>query len=931
MSNPSSLWSDLRRDDGISGHQPATGNIQYPEIAWRQRLGGPIFDAFTFTSGDETFLLLIYGGCLTCHDSTGKKRWKTDPHGIEAVIGIDDVDDDNRLEIIATNGRSFFVFDGSNGRTLCEEYLGPPFSGGFIYTNALLHRFKGYSKGMQLVIGLLSSKEVVLYDFASGADKPERCHLFWMDDFFHPSILAVDIDNDGEEEILVTKLSSVFGFDPVSGELKAETTWTSGGDRKRNYGLFEARDLNNNGLIDMLLLSYVVSRHVAVVENDGIGNLHNRWDRFIGHIYPHDESELRYCWNSCIDIDSDSHPEVVFSTWNETGKEGWQTTVLNAWDGKTKAILSQHYLRGVFPGNSRIPPLIFVSDETTRLPNSTGNLKLLCWKEDRFQTLWEGKDFAPLGRFPRRTPTKTIFRCEHPPDEDIWYTELDGNLTFFLINAHREVYFLSQTSASSSNKESSFQEQRFLNVSNVAALLAIEDLDHDGNIEFFFSDWYGNVQGVRADGTELFSIETGPRYRYGASLYFYAKPFAQPIVVEDNGKRFCVVPDGGEQIQILRWNRDESHPELHRSFTGRGRVGPEEGHHSPVAVEWENQTMLLVSHVGYGSAILKLISLTGEEQKRWELPHLPANPPLPRGRTGIHEYRLVETSDGPLLFISGFRTGSMNSETTFALHAHTHNLLWNRTNINNDTEAAFAPWNASTVWGGSENPQVVFLAKDTFCQIDLRTGKLLKPSWQLRPWNTADLQKRGMSMDDFAAYGTPAPVQFNQNEKGWVLLCNYGGIGAINTDHSVRWWKSFPLPSLTVGFGGLADIDNDGDIEIGLSLADGDFICLCANSGLEKWRVHLGSVAADVISCDIDGDGRAEFVMSTREGEVIAIGSARNGVGLIKWRLQLDYSLGPPIIADFDNDGLPEILVVGGDGYLYCITNRAKTLKDLQE
>ena len=916
------LWSDLRYDEKISGHQPLAGNVEHPELAWKARLGGPVFHAHTFTLDGTGFLLLIYGGCLVCYNATGNIEWKTSPHGIEAVIGIEDVDDDRRLEIVASNGRSFFVFEASSGRELCREYLGPPFSGGFIHTNALLHRFQGFEGGMQLVIGLLSSKEVVLYDFSPGASAPERRHIFWMDDFFHPSILAADIDNDGVEELLVTKLSSVFAFDPLSGSLKGETVWTSGGDRKRNYGLFEARDLGGGGNIDMLLLSYVVSRHAAVVENDGAGGLNNRWDRFIGHIYPHDESELRYCWNSCIDLDRDGKPEVIFSTWNEDEDGTWKTLILDAWSGEVRLSLPGTYLRGVFPGSASLPPMIFLSKEPTRLPGSVGSLELLGWKDGTLQPIWKGEGFAPLGRFPQRTPTKTAFRIEHPPDEEIWYEEIHGRMTFFLTDADRSLQSLTFPSASVEKKTSAPELSRLPGTDNVAALLAVTDLGRDGDPELFFSDWEGTVRGIRLDGTEIFSVETGPRYRYGASLYFCAKPFAQPIVVERGGDRFCVVPDGGEGIRIFRWDAETCRPVLHASCVGRGRVGPEEGHHSPASILWDGETMLLLSDVGKGQATLKLIDLDGRERRRWEIDDLPANPPLPRGRTGIHEYRMIQSDDGPLLFISGFRTGSMNSEKTFVVDAESGNLLWSRTNISEETEAAFAPWNASTVHGERNAPRIAFLAKDTFCEVDLKTGEPVRPSWQLRPWNTADLQRRGMSMDDFAAYGTPTPVQFNDEERGWVLLCNYGGTGAINADHSVRWWRSFPLPSLTAGFGGVADIDNDGKTEVGLSLADGDFICLDADTGIEKWRLHIGSVAADVVTCDIDGDGRIEYILSTREGEVIALGAARNGAGLVKWRLQFDFSLGPPIISDFNADGLPEILVVGGDGYLYCIIDR---------
>lgn len=909
----SGLWPELRHDKEISGHQSLPGNITQPQVAWKKRLGGPVFDAYTFQNDQQTYILLIYGGCLVCHNKDGLLHWKTSPHGIEAVIGIEDIDDDGDIEIVASNGRSFFVFNANTGRTLCEEYIGPPRSGGFIYTNALLHRFNSLGPGMQLVIGMLSSKEVIMYDFSEGATIPRRRHTFRMEDFFHPSVLAIDIDNDGVEELVVTKLSSIFAFDPISGELKAECTWTSGGDRKRNYGLFEARDLNRSGAMDLLLLSYVVSRHIAVVENDGSGKLHSRWDRFIGHIYPNDETELRYCWNSCLDIDNDNCLEIVVSVWNGKGDQRWQTEVIDAHDGNTKKTFFDLYLRGIFPGRGDHHPILLLTKETLRMPGLTGELLLLESQNHTLASVWKGNGVIPLGRFPRRSATKTAFRIEHPPDDDIWYAELNGSLTFFLLDEHRHLVLLQKTN-------NQWTTNTIYGVENIGALLAIEDINNDNEQEFLISDWNGNLYAIKENGSILFTIETGMRYRYGASLYFYAKPFAQPVVTANGEERFCAVPDGGEQIHMFRWSTSEQQPVYKWSIKARGRVGPEEGHHSPSFIEWNGQPALLVAIIGTGQAVLKALALDQTELVCYKLPDIPANPPLPRGRTGIHEYQLLDTDSGPITIISGFRTGSMNSETTYGLNGTTGQVLWQHTTINAQTEAAFAPWNAMTVCGEPRAPQLVFLAKDTFCQLDARTGNLIHPAWQLRPYNTADLLNRGMSVDDFSAYGTPSPIYNHKNNStAWILLCNYGGIGVVNSDHSVQWWRSFPLPTLTTSFGGIADIDNDGIIEVGLSLADGDFVCLRADTGLEKWRLHLGMVAADIVTCDINGDGRIEFILATREGTLLAIGANQDGVGYVQWSLNFDFSLGPPIIADFNNDGISEILVVSGDGWLYGI------------
>jgi outer membrane protein assembly factor BamB len=226
-----------------------------------------------------------------------------------------------------------------------------------------------------------------------------------------------------------------------------------------------------------------------------------------------------------------------------------------------------------------------------------------------------------------------------------------------------------------------------------------------------------------------------------------------------------------------------------------------------------------------------------------------------------------------------------------------------------------------SVGGGNDRPEIYFLAKDTVCAVDAGTGMLLHDPWQLRPFNTAHLRRRGKTMDDFTAYGSLVPLDVdNDGIMEWVVAANYGGFGVINADHLMRWWLSAPLSTLTGGFPGIADVDGDGLPELGFSYADGDFVCLRGDTGEEKWRLHLGGNAADVVTCDIDGDGRPEFILATAQGELIAIGVSTSGCGLVKWRLDFGYSLGPPAIADTTGRGESDILVVCGDGYLYCVT-----------
>jgi hypothetical protein len=72
-------------------------------------------------------------------------------------------------------------------------------------------------------------------------------------------------------------------------------------------------------------------------------------------------------------------------------------------------------------------------------------------------------------------------------------------------------------------------------------------------------------------------------------------------------------------------------------------------------------------------------------------------------------------------------------------------------------------------------------------------------------------------------------------------------------------------------------------------------------------------------SADVDNDGRDEAVLVIGR-HIICIGeNPGDSVGRVCWRIELPAVLGPPALADVDGAGKLSILVVGGDGWLYCV------------
>lgn len=912
------LWPMYRRDARLSGHQPLPGAIKRPRVAWRHYLGGAIFDARIVDVAGRRLMLLIYGGCVVAHGVDGAIIWSSSPLGIDSIIGVEDVDRDGRVEIVATDGKSIYLLDASTGALLWREYVGPPFSTGFFHTGALLHHFPQVGPGMQLVVGLISSRDVLLFDFSPGAEHAERRHILWMDDFFHPTVLVADLDGDGVDELIVTKYCAIYTFDPVTGEMKDECRWETGGVARRNYGLFQVVDVDGDGNLDLVVYSTLVSRHVAVIANAGGGRLAPRWDRFLEHAYPHDEKELRYTFNSTVDLDGDGRLEIAISTYNDVEEGRWHLEILDALTGDALDRIPDLYLRGV----QRIADdtVIFASVERERVPSESGTLVALVWSREGARERWRMEGGSFIGRFRGVGTTETIMRPEFPPADEIWCELIDGALTIPLRLDGGALALLRVAS-------DAWRVEPVPCAEGCVAILAIADLDDDGRTEILISAASGIVTALRADGSTLCAFQVGIRSRYGA-LYFASKVPLTPVVFVDGNERYCAVPDAGTKLHLLTWDGGASVPTTTATFEGRGRIGPEEAHHSVIAHRIDGKSVVLSGAVGDGEAALRAHDVDGVEVARWSVPGLPAAPRVPWGRTGIHDFLPVHIGGRERMIISGYRSVSMNSEHTWCLDAAGGEVMWKRRYVADEIEGSgeiseegrgFGPWNAMTIAGRDRN-ELWFLAKDTMCQIDPESGALVHRPWQLRPYNTADLRRRAMTMDDFSAYGSLAPIDVDgDGEEELLFQANYGGFGVMDRRHAMRWWRSAPLSSLTGGMAGVADVDGDGVPEIGIGYADGAFVCYRADTGEEKWRLHLGSVPSDVITCDIDGDGAIEFVIATRGGDLIAAGPSRNGSPIIKWRMRFPSGLGPPVAADLDGDGRSEILVVCGDGYLYGI------------
>lgn len=853
---PRGLWLLPRKDPQNTARADLPGRMtRAPKEVWS--FGGDIgsyaYLAPVTVQGREGYFAQVRSGVrLVLLD--GKLLWKQPKLGVGGVITVEDFDGDGASEALVTIGQTALaLLDVRTGKT---RWVWQPPAGSFVGS----YRIWRQGEKQRLICFPQNTVRGYCLDLTHRGNRPvivwekHYPNTFWQG--YGPLIVLADMDNDGTSDIvLASKPGYIAVIDSETGAIKFDIHHqiTGGESAGRPYGLLTATDLDGDGFRDVAMISCQVEEYITLLRNDRGKRLQPLWSLFIEHDLPDDFRELRPNITSLADVNGDGKKELVVGLFNVTGDNRWHTVVIEPTKGfqARLADLPDRYFWGCYDLNGDGIPEIITSTETRRRTAPEATLHAVNGRTFRDIATVEGAAFAMnLRQVPDETAFMALRQTPH------YVRREDGARGLLLLRHAGE------------------PSESFWHIRDGVSVV----------------ESYPISSISRAVALSLGGETIGPRDRNirtpEAHTAFAA---SAPLVGWADGK-----------------------PELVFALSNDTVIGgqPDLRSSGKFKTSWTVSGGMPALWIGKGGRRL-VCTVQSDSILLWE--------PRPGERTNSHTiirppyplYRHSITRSGATLIPFGKEQMRLYVGLQTGVHTLAGALYDSRgaTLWLDEKEGPYPRTAAVADLQGRGEYTILVDNHGKHLLYDLSgKSRLIAHGWH----NTVPGRSNG------AKYVVPIVGPFAPNGATRILMTS--GLQSLEVldAEGDRLAKRDFASVFEFEWSGAAvgKIRPNGQWDLAMVNQEGIFHCIDANTCQTRWTFPTGSRATlpiNVISADIDGDGRDNFLIGLPDGDLIAL-DERNGTPVVLWKMTFDYGVRDTIAADVDGDGLLEIILEMEDG-----------------
>lgn len=327
-------WRTYARDFQRTARVPGVGAMQAPAVAWKRYMGGALATNQALIadvdSDGRPDVVHASGGRVVASTADGSTLWQTALLGRPSVQGVWDLDGDGESEVVVGKANQTLVLSGKTGAEVLVLTMARPTSASFI----------PMAKGSVLVLGMVAG-DLSGFDFQAGLKSVAPT---WTVQQQTPTDrLAGDVDGDGKVDLVVPLDRGFKMLDPLTGATKYSlpefAPWTY-------YFRFQLADVDGKPGEEIVAIdqSYMYSPYSGVyVLGIQAGKLTVIWSSIANNPMPLAGDHWTVA-ESAVDLDGDGKVELAYSTWDGLA---WTTRIVDAADGTELANLPGELLQAV--------------------------------------------------------------------------------------------------------------------------------------------------------------------------------------------------------------------------------------------------------------------------------------------------------------------------------------------------------------------------------------------------------------------------------------------------------------------------------------------------------------------------------------------------------------------------------------------------------